>query len=368
MARVVVSVWSVLLVVCVGCSDGVSPLMSPVAGDRSAMSRAASLPPLAVGVHTSILAGLDNYQANGINDWGEVVGETGGDNPLFVAFHWQVQRGITQLILPGVNGSAATAVNNKGEVAVVVFLTNGSYQAARWSWNGAVHMLPLLSNWSVPDSLPNCSASAINEQNVMLGTCAVIGLGSDMVTVWTAAGRPDLVPAPGGGPLFGFVYGLSDAGIGVGEAVDASGTGVPFAGSVGGPVSYLPTTAIPNSAGGQANGINDSGAVAGYVAVRGSSCPHAVLWSPAHVLRDLGLCGEADGIDDGGVVVGAATDSLTGLSYAFVWTADSGVRRLPGATAHDYLTQVRAINRVHQVLGSAFALGGPTHNVIWTLP
>jgi hypothetical protein len=359
------------LALCIACTDG-SSLVAPAAADRgSGTSRSASLPPIASGVHTSVLVGLDNFFANGLNDWGEVVGETGAPDSLSVAFHWQVQRGLTQLVIPGTTGSGASAVNNNGEVAITVFYPDFSYKAARWSWNGDVHVLPLLSNWSLPlpDSTPNCSPAAINDQNVMLGVCSVIGLSQDVVTVWTAAGRPDVVRA-GASPLFGFPYGLTDGGIGVGDGVVAGGRAGAFAGPIGGGgVIFLPITSVPGAFDAEAMGVNDSGSVAGWISIATNpACTHAVIWTAAHTVRDLGLCGSSNAIDDNGVVAGTATDSVTRQTYAFVWTADSGARRLPGVTAHDVMSEAKAINRAHQILGTVYESGGPWHNVIWTVP
>jgi hypothetical protein len=367
MPRVVVGVSLVSLVLCgtslVACSDRVAPIMSPVAGGAVGTSRAAGLPPLAYGVHTSVLTGLDGYFINAFNDWGEVVGETGPSDSVSVAFHWQRQRGITQLFVPGATGSGAVDVTDDGEVAVLPFFPGAPYQAVRWSWSGSIQVLPLVSTWSLPlvDSQPNCFPTKINIHHVVLGYCQVIGLSQDVVTVWTPSGRPTPVRLSGGAVLQGFPHGLTDGGIAVGQ--QTTGTEEAFVYNLNtGAYASLPVPSGVITTGAYA--VNDSGWVVGLTNV---GCGHVAVWLSGQAYHDIGICGLPSGIGDDGTVVGIAEDSTTHTEYAFMWTPDSGVRQLPGVTAHDFSSEAYAINRVHQVLGTVH-VGGVQHAVIWTLP
>jgi probable HAF family extracellular repeat protein len=369
MPRVVVGVSLVSLVLCgtslVACSDGVAPILTPVAGGAVGASRTAGLPPLAYGVHTSELPGLDTYYIDAFNDWGEVVGETGPTDSVSVAFHWQIQRGITQLFVPGTTGSGAVDVTDDGEVAVLPFYANAPYQAARWSWGGAFQLLPLVSTWSLPlpDSQPNCFPVRINIHHVILGYCQVIGLSPSVVTVWTASGRPTPVFFSGGAVLQGYPQGLSDEGIAVGRQVTTAGTEVAFVYNMNtGAYASLPVPSGAVTTGAYA--VNDSGWVVGGTNI---GCGHIAAWLSGRTYHDVGVCGLPTGISNDGTVVGVTEDTTTFVEYAFIWTPDSGVRRLPGVTAHDFSSQAIAINRVHQVLGTV-EIAGVQHAVIWTLP
>jgi uncharacterized membrane protein len=354
------------VVACLACSDSVAPVPSAVAPDAVGRSQAAGLPPLAYGVHTSVLPGLDGYYTNGFNDWGEVVGETGPSDSVSVAFHWQLQRGTTSLTLAGTEGSAAAGVTDDGEVAVNVFDPGARYVVARWPWSGSPQLLPLLSDWSLPlpDSQPNCFAAAINIQHVVLGYCTVIGLSQEVITTWSAYGRPAPLMLAGSTVLQGFPSALSDEGVAVGREITSAGTEVAFAYNL----TTHATTTLPVPAGTTFSGayaVNDSGWVAGSTSI---GCGHAAAWLTGATFHDIPVCGVASGIANDGTVVGVAIDSVTNAQYAFVWTADSGVRELPGVTAHDFSSQAIAINRVHQALGIVNEAGGVQHTVMWTFP
>ena len=132
--------------------------------------------------------------------------------------------------------------------------------------------------------------------------------------------------------------------------------------------------------------VNDSGWAAGYRVVGDSTTcadgAQAVAWLAADTAIVIGDCSftltfptaaAATGISDDGIVVGSAGDPAKGGGpFAFVWTAASGLQRLPGleggtAKIQDWSGAV-AINHKHQVLGWVRTSLGIYRTVVWTLP
>jgi len=65
------------------------------------------------------------------------------------------------------------------------------------------------------------------------------------------------------------------------------------------------------------------------------------------------------------------SDTL-GVRVAVVWTAATGLHRLPGLEHEPALdkeaSSVQAINHRHQAVGGILTSGGATEYVIWSLP
>jgi hypothetical protein len=126
--------------------------------------------------------------------------------------------------------------------------------------------------------------------------------------------------------------------------------------------------------------VNDSGWAAGYQTPFDPTCSsprQAVAWLKADTVVSLGgACGDlgATGITDDGIVVGTGRTppSTSSVRYAFVWTAATGLQRLPGLEGGAALAQEEsaalAVNHRHQVLGWVVSANGVHHTVIWTLP
>jgi uncharacterized membrane protein len=329
---------------------------------------------LAAGVHAATLAGLDGptFTVHGINDWAEVVGTVTPASGATSAFHWQLTTGLTVLTAPGGAATTAGGVNNFGDVAITLTTDSGPL-AGVWPWTGPVRVLPRLSSYHEGPAAPSCIARGINNSRIVVGTCYVPVLDEETPTLWTASGRPDGLH-PGGGssgvPVEGFAYALADAGFVAGGPDESSLSPTAFL--------FTPSDVLVQLASEQtgmasssyaALAVNDSGWAAGYSPSPSSPCLRAVAWLRANTLSDLGTCGAATGITDDAVVVGTATDSAGNALFAFVWTADSGLRRLPGLDANgaNETSAAVAINRVHQIVGSITS-GGAQHAIMWTLP
>jgi uncharacterized membrane protein len=353
--------------------------MAPAGAAAAGLARTAGTSvqraPIATGVHTAVLPGLDgpNFVVAGINDWAEVVGSKVlpplQGVPITRAFHWQLTRGLVVLDVPGIVTSGAAGVNNLGQVAVAIN-TDTSGHAGIWSWDGSLRVLRLLSTYSQPSigGLPYCTATGINNHGEVAGNCWVVNVVEDVPTVWTPSGRPDGFGGPNGAGhgdrLFGLAGGLSDAGFIAGIVDLGVNTPLGFVISPSADVVMLP--------GGSALAVNDSGWAVGRTLSSSPTpppCLRALAWLRGFALQDLGTCGQANGITDDGVIVGTATDSAGHAPYAFVWTAADGLRRLPGLDAKgtDETSSAVAINRQHQIVGSITSQGAQ-HVVMWTLP
>lgn len=335
---------------------------------RSAVA-ADSLPPYAPGVHVAAIPGFANAGIGDINDFGEVVGTTTG------IAKWQVQRGTQLLALPNGETGFASGVNDMGQVAITLE-TDTSEIAAIWGWFGTVTPLRLLSTYESPNpnfQKPTCIASGITNLGIAYGNCTVEGAAFSFPTRWTKFGTPDgLHPAGGSAVIEGQLTAASDSGyvVGLDEGIQTGQRGgfVFTPGNVerivpgyGGQSSFA-TLAEPLA-------VNDSGYAAGSAQSTAYQCTRAVAWLKSDSIQDLGICGQAMAMSDDGIIVGRGG---SGNGFAWVWTAATGIQRLPGLEGGAALAAESsypvAMNHVHQVLGFVVTSAGVVDVVIWTLP
>jgi len=118
----------------------------------------------------------------------------------------------------------------------------------------------------------------------------------------------------------------------------------------------------------EAFAINEAGEIVGR-ATTSSNPPyqHAVYWSAAHVIQDLGTLGgntsAAVDINASGQVIGVS-DVSGGGQHGFIWTSSGGMQDL--ATLLGYAaTSVAAINDAGQIAGSYVAPNGETHAFLY---
>jgi probable HAF family extracellular repeat protein len=127
--------------------------------------------------------------------------------------------------------------------------------------------------------------------------------------------------------------------------------------------------ADPELAGSEAIAINDAGQIVGWAnTVANPPAPHAVLWSAALVIQDLGTLGGATStavdINASGQVIGMS-DVPGGGRRGFIWTSGGGMQDL--ATLLGYpASDVVAINDAGQIAGSYVAPSGDTHAFLYT--
>ena len=249
----------------------------------------------------------------GINNAGQVVGQSRSSNSHTRAFLWDQVNGIQDLGFPsGGSDSWAYGINDRGQITGYWWTEPGATYCRAFLWENGV--------WTQLGTLggPHSYGLAVNGQGHVVG-----------YSYWSEA------PS-----THAFLY---------------DGTAMTDLGTIGG----------TNSA---AFGINDAGQVVGYSqAADGQN--HAVLWSGGPV--DLGL-GTAMAINDKGQVVGCRPGSDG--ERAFLWDSTNGtvdLGTLPGGNGVSY---ANAINAGGLVVGNAGGTGDPSvpasglHAVLWTEP
>lgn len=286
--------------------------------------------------------------AYGINDLGQVVGQTGvtgvPNNQGIHAFLWTKAGGMQDLGIPP-NGdpndaTVAYGINNAGAIIVTKNFYWGPDESAWKNTNGSWLKLGQFSNnWTV--------GYAINQNGEAAGQA------------WS----PDLYHPEGSWGWFACKWSA------VGEILDLG--------------------QLSGGGGSEALSINGIGHVAGDSRTGGSGVIHAVVWTgPApDGITDLGALLESDpnpsnwkvysyatGINDNGAVVGyyqGPTTLYGGKERAFLWTPGGGMVDLgtlpDGTTSH-----ATAINNQGQVTGWSYGfwqnggtLWGLTHAFLW---
>jgi hypothetical protein len=280
-----------------------------------------SIIPFLPNTRVGVITALDNtiWVPTALNDVGEVVG-------------WGN---------PDTTSSIAVGVNNAGQV----LLQGTSARVAIWDWYGNVRYLRALSSFN-----PNCTPYGITDAGVAMGVC--IAGDNLLATAWTKFGTPDALFIAGGATPVVTANQLPDV---VSDSGYIAGTQVDNSGFVFTPTKQLQVLPIPSYGPIRVNhvvasSVNNHGQVAGYAALASSACfVRPIAWlSP-----------------------GLVKDTITGISTAVVWTAATGLQRLPGleggAALNDEQSSVTAINHSRQALGTIITSTGVQHSVIWTL-
>jgi hypothetical protein len=347
-----------------------TPPTAVLANEEVAAAATADVP--YISAHTAALPGLDDTALSVIamNDFAEIVG-TLSDNPGHQAFKYQTTRGLTLLPQSSTSGqTTAAAVNNDGQVAVAgVGIEFVSSSAGIWDWFGGVTFLRPLSTVAAAARFL-CAPSAINNLGVVGGSCPVGPQNNYLATVWTKFGTPWALRTKAGALIVigseqfaPFRIGFTDSGYASGPSIDGTG----FVLSPAGDLRVVPEPVINGvSFAIQSLYVNNVGQAAGLVTARTVGlCNHAIVSMSGSSVVDLG-CGGLFGINDDGIAVGTVN------SKAVLWTAATGLRRLPGlegGAAQDQETGLAiAVNQKGQIVGQITMTTGVTHKVLWTLP
>jgi probable HAF family extracellular repeat protein len=297
-----------------------------------------------------------NSEATGINDLGQVVGnsdtiECAPDadpcNSRPHAFFWTAEKGMADLdTLPGGNKSAAYGINNSAQVVGSSRTNSGSLAPFLWTQANGMIMIELDNlNLGIADVVSG-EATGVNDWG------QVTGYGYNMDTYisnafkWTeqdgmtnlSAGQ-DYCVAKGinkNGQITGYWNNPSHAFLWENSAFRDLGT-------LGGDSSW-------------ANGINNVGYVIGGSYYNSSGASHAFLWNGGWI--DLGTLGginsEAMGLNDLGQIVGYS-ETASGDTHAFLWENGHGMQDLnnliPGNSGWELLRAL-AINKDGQIVGA----------------
>ena len=244
-------------------------------------------------------------------------------------------------ILPGGNYSAATAVNNAGQV-VGRADQDEHEQAVLWSPSGGITNL---GTWN---------AAAINDLGQAVGS-AYVGIYRHSLLYSEATGLVD-IGMPGG--VNSRATGINNLGQIVGWSGDSSSQTTAWLRQSDGTVVSLGTLGRPQS---WTTGINNSGQVVGYY-YDTNKVPRPFIWSQVTGMLDLGISnGYADAINNFGQVSGTLQDA-DGETHGFVWSASGGITVLNGPSRY---TKAYDINDAGWVVGKSWDVSSVYHAMLW---
>jgi len=283
---------------------------------------------------------------HGMNQFGRVVGESGGiDGDGVSAFDRKRSGSIEPLEgLPGGDFSQAFGVNNHGLI-VGSSNTSTTLRAVLWTLDGKTQEIGTLPGDNSSQAL------AINGQDEMVGFSS--GPQGTRAFLWTKQrGMRDIGGLPGSD--YTEATAINDLGQVAGMSGTAGATHA-FLWTAGRGMLDLGT--LPGDRSSKAAAINNLGQVAGTS--HGPHGTHGFFWTKNEGMRDVGILGgenysEALGINDAGQVVGLAGDR------GFLWTRVRGLQDLNHLLPSDsdvHIAGAFAINARGQIA----AYGGPDH-------
>jgi probable HAF family extracellular repeat protein len=274
------------------------------------------------------LTGGDSSYATGINNNGDVVGQS-ATSEGFRAFLWNPTTGMTNLgALSGGNYSYATGVNDQGQV---VGYTNGSSGSRAFVWNKTSGLLDL---GTVSNGLRSY-AYGINNSGQIAGYSDT-GTDRSTVTVWNGS---HAITDLGEKGISSIATAINDRNQIAGQVVGPNG----FRATLWDPTQGL--TQLGTLAGGSysyATGLNDRGDVVGYSAIGGQTPTNS-----------------------------SSTTTFGGLSgntvNAFLWNSTQGIMNLGSLSPQDN-SYAQSINENRQVVGYSYGLDNGSYRyraTIW---
>jgi probable HAF family extracellular repeat protein len=273
------------------------------------------------------LGGAGSYSAaNGINDSGQIVGDSGitiAGQAIVEATLWNGTSPTDLGSLYGA-GSLALSINDQGQ-AVGGSLLSSTFNEVATLWNGTA-----MTNLGTLPGFGSSEAISINNSGVAAGVSINFSTSAEQATLWNGAAA---TPLPGLGGLQSQASGINSLGTIVGSSEVTGSTNGNNAHAVlwkNGEIFDL-GLGIAGSAGAQARAINNEGLVVGnsYLTLNGGT-DYATLWEGSTAINlnsylSPGMqssitLNEATGINDSGWIAAMGTDSLTGQEEAFLLT------------------------------------------------
>lgn len=302
----------------------------------------------------------ENSVASGINDFGQVVGDSYIAGNVYHATLWQ-NGSISDLGTLGGSSSAAAGINNSGQVVGYSSLSGDAAQhATLWQSSSITDLGTLGGNNSAAYAINNAGqivggsshgVLTVGVQPTLWQNGSIISLGSSQGPSYisTAYGINNVGQVVGGGNLFGGNPTLWQNGSAtnlstLGGPNGASAYAINNSGQIVG-ASWVTSTAIIHATlwqngsitdlgtlgGGLsfASGINDAGSIVGSSMLAGNTAQHAVMWQNGGILdlnsflsvstKNAGwVLDTANAINTNGWIVGEATNSLTGVNSAYM--------------------------------------------------
>lgn len=264
--------------------------------------------------------------------------------------------------LGGADSSASEliSINDQGQVAgSLAYEVNAQLVQHSFLWTQATGMVDLgvPAGWeSVPLAV---IATGLNNSGEVTGTISNPYLSTPPAFTWTAAGGMRWLSGLALGDLAKPVA-INDSGEIVGNDTKPDGTPHAVVWSPGHVITDL--GAIDGIGSSVAIGVNNTGQVVGQGA-------GVFSWTPSGGVVDVGSLpggtSDAIAVGDNGEVIG--WDNLSGLPpayHAFVWTAADGMKDL--GTLGGYESQPFAVNANGQVVGWSTTASGDGHAFSWT--
>ena len=261
--------------------------------------------------------------AIGINDSGTVVGysnKEGHPATDFFAIQWSPTGTITNLgTLSGGSSSAAFQINSGGDISGDSFLSNGNVNATRWT-NGKIWNLGKLPGAIFTAGL------AINDNGHIVGE-SVFNYGPPFTShafLWNGSTMKDLGTLSGG--ITSMANAINSLGIIVGQSDGILTLGHWHAVQWNTYGKIRDLGVLKGGTYSVAFGVNDSDVVVGYGNIWNNAA-HAMIWTPAHGMRDLNslipansgwTLINANAINNVGQITGYG--SHNGHNHAFVLT------------------------------------------------
>ncbi len=299
------------------------------------------------------LGGSDS-SAYGLNNQGQIVGQSQTATGHYKAFVWQ-QGQMSQLSTLADDYSLANDINDSGTiVGYRTFSIDGgyAYRAVKWSGDSVTDLGTL-----------NAEATAINDSGQIAGgyetesgySHAFIGQNDVLQDIHT------LDPL---GNDMSVANAINDQGATAGGILHDDGLGSAFLHDG----QQMHTLGTLGGTWSQANSVNNAFQVTGSSATQGDAAEHAFLWSAVNGMMDLGtLGGEVSrglDVDNKGVVVGLSARQ-GGPYHAFIWSSLYGMQDLNSLvldlTGWSHLHAASAINDNGMIVGWGVTSKGDRH-------
>lgn len=328
------------LILRAGLSELQNPISAPIVNSGGTTIQTVGYNVINLG----ILPGGTFSSANGINSFGQVVGNSdssNGDRAFLYSNGTMTDLGT----LPGDNFSSATGINNSGQVVGSSDSSNGD-SAFVYSNGTMTDLSPLFGNGSFPAS---SYATGINNAGQVVGRLGLSrALGGSRVFLYTNSTR-SMTYLDG---ATANVTGINDSGQVVGYWLNPNTNNVSAVVYNGGQRQDLGT--LPGAVLSSGAAINNSGQVVGYSDVNGNA--RAFLYSGGQ-MQDLGtlpgsVYSSATGINNSGQVVGSSYSNNNSRAFLHgggqMTDLNNLIRNSPGWI----LQQANAINDRGQIAGT----------------
>jgi probable HAF family extracellular repeat protein len=318
---------------------------------------------------------IGGYLATAINDAGWIAGVGTSDSRAESAFLWKPGTGLVYLTAPaGYPTSQAWGINNVGDVVGQSRFDPNSSNAHATLWRGgsAIDLGVLGPNG---DFSRYSRANDINDAGVIVGDAEPsVGTSTRLGFRWTPLTGMVALPVPANTRI-SEARAINSAGQIVGVIQGSGPTDLERAVLWNGS-AIVELGLLPGASASVANDINAHGVVVGRMSFP-SAPDHGFVWTQGAGLKDLGVLpgslpagirSEALGINDNGDIVGASAVTST-YEPAVLWRNGESFA-LPSLTTGREVGVARAINNAGQIVGrvDVITVGTTrTHAVLWTI-